>query len=272
MVKYCKIIYGCDIMPRMPRVKGENLIFHIIQRGNERKNIFRDDIDKHRYLEIFTEKFEEDYLELYGYCLMDNHVHLLLKVFDSDISNFMKKVNVSYVMYFNNRHKRYGNLFQNRFKSEIVNDDSYLLQASKYIHNNPVKAGMVSSPEEYKWSSYGVYIGACDDTFSIVNSDKILSILPSNNNTKTNAIGEYINFVRLDSTFDSSYRRFVELESKKEIKELDFKIASNILNGNYSDKKKMIINFKNRTSLTTREIGHLLDISASTVSRILKNH
>ncbi len=253
-------------MPRQPRLKGENLTYHIVQRGNGRKNIFVDDEDKRRYLYTLKKKTEKDHFQVYAYCLMDNHVHILAKVSDSDISEIMKKVNVSYVMYFNKKHKKYGHLFQNRFLSEIVNTNRYLLQASKYIHRNPVKACMVDNPEDYIWSSYRIYIGIEKDRFDIMNTDTILETISFN---KKDAINRYKEFVGYEDIMDNEHNKFMDMESKDERKKFDNELANKIINEKALSKEQLVIDIRNRTKLTTREIGKKLNISAATVSRIL---
>lgn len=144
-------------MARLPRIHSASAVYHIMLRGNEKHAIFLDDEDRIRFLDTLKIKKEENKFELYAYCLMDNHVHLLLNEKDSPIARIMKCINVSYAIYFNKKYNRVGHLFQDRFRSEAIDQDSYLLSAARYIHNNPVKAGIIESPEKYKWSSYISY-------------------------------------------------------------------------------------------------------------------
>ena len=126
-------------MPRTQRVRSNSGYYHIMLRGNERKNIFLSDEDKLRFMETVYEKKQEARFYLHSFCLMDNHIHLMLSEGLEDISSVMKRVTVSYVYYFNKKHKRVGHLFQDRFKSEVVDEDSYALSLARYIHQNPVK-------------------------------------------------------------------------------------------------------------------------------------
>lgn len=105
---------------------------------------------------------------------MDNHVHLLNNDNGSDISKLMKSINVSYVAYFNRVHERSSHLFQDRFRSEIVKDDRYLLEVSRYIHNNPVKAKLVKKPGDFKWSSYNIYSEKISDDFDLIDTSMVL--------------------------------------------------------------------------------------------------
>ncbi|MBP2629001.1 MAG: transposase [Firmicutes bacterium] len=114
--------------------------------------------------------------EIYAYCLMDNHVHLLLCDTKDEISRTMKRICVSYVYYFNKKYKRIGHLFQDRYRSEVVEEDAYLLSVARYIHKNPLKAGMVKRVEDYKWSSYAQYLSANKDKFNLIERSFLLSM------------------------------------------------------------------------------------------------
>lgn len=179
-------------MPRIARTKGEYSTYHIIQRGNERKSIFISDDDKVRFLDTLKKMKEKYNFAIEAYCLMDNHVHLLLNDNGNDISKIVKSINISYVYYFNRVYKRVGHLFQDRFKSEVIEDDKYLLTVSAYIHNNPVKAGMAKSPEEYKWSSFNCFIGREKIRPDMVRVERILSIFSE---SKRKSMEEYYNYV-----------------------------------------------------------------------------
>lgn len=141
-------------MSRQARIAGEYL--HIIVRGIGKQILFEDKSDNVRFLFYLRKYAEEDDITILAYCLMENHAHLLVKDPRSRISGFMKKMGVSYARYYNRKYDRTGHLFQDRFKSEIVADDAYLLSVYRYILNNPVKAGICKAAE-YPWSSYHEY-------------------------------------------------------------------------------------------------------------------
>ena len=141
-------------MPRQARQKGEYL--HIIVRGNGKQILFEDDSDRKTYLSLLQKYSAETGIDILAYCLMDNHVHLLVRDAAGTVSVFMKKLGVSYVQFYNTKYERTGHLFQDRYKSEVIDNDSYLLTVYRYILNNPVKAGICSA-EEYPWSSYREY-------------------------------------------------------------------------------------------------------------------
>lgn len=141
--------------PKRPWVSGA--IYHITNRGNRQEIIFRENIDYIVYLGILKETlkfYENDNYKLISYCLMSNHVHLLLKTGRKDPSFFMRRVNSMYARYFNSKYQYIGHLFQGRYFSNLINNVIELLEVSRYIHLNPVRAKMVDSPEKYMWSSY----------------------------------------------------------------------------------------------------------------------
>lgn len=185
-------------MPRQQRKKSKSGYYHVIMRGNERMNIFRDEKDKHRFIKTLSDKKLDDKKQksrffLYAFCLMDNHVHLIMSEGAEDIAKVMKRISVSYVHYFNKKYKRVGHLFQDRFMSEPVEDDNYLLALVRYIHQNPVKAGMVKSAGEYSWSSYNCYVNDNCCFLEFIQTDSVLCLISANKDTAKKLFEEYMN-------------------------------------------------------------------------------
>lgn len=145
-------------MPRQARKKSESGIYHILLRGINRQAIFEDENDRKVFLETIGMYKAEYHCQVYAYCLMNNHVHLLIKINDDKLHMFMRKVGSKYVYWYNWKYNRVGGLFQDRYKSEPVEDDSYFLTVLRYIHQNPVKAGICLDVAEYKESSFNDYI------------------------------------------------------------------------------------------------------------------
>lgn len=160
-------------MARKKRIWYPGAVYHITNRGNRRSDIFKDDEDYEVYLYNLKELKKRYPFEIYSYCLMTNHIHLQLKTVDVEIWHIMKDINQYYTKYFNDKYKFIGHLFQGRYKSELIENDGYNLQTSRYIHLNPVNADMVKKPIEYKWSSYESYMGIGKN--NLVNDDSILS-------------------------------------------------------------------------------------------------
>jgi len=145
-------------MPRAKRLIPVDLATHITSRGNNRQPVFTKDADKAFYHTLLSELKKENKVDIFHYCLMDNHIHLIAWLTaQSMLSRFMKQVNLCYFHYFKKNYDYSGHLWQDRFRSNIIDVDQYLLQCGKYIELNPVRAGIVSSPEQYRFSSYNHY-------------------------------------------------------------------------------------------------------------------
>ncbi len=153
------------------RKESEAGIYHVVSRGVGRQIIFEDDKDRRRYLDLLQKEIAEHHGEVLAWCLMDNHVHILLQIGLDGLSESMRAINSAYAVYFNKRHGRVGHLMQGRFKSEPVNSDEYLLTVVRYIHQNPEKAH-IAKTNEYPWSSYSEYIGDA----KIANTSYVLAI------------------------------------------------------------------------------------------------
>ncbi|MFH1149243.1 MAG: transposase [Actinomycetota bacterium] len=146
-------------MPRKERVQYEGAFYHVMSRGNDKKQVFIDNDDRWRFLEVLGKVVKESGLLCHGYCLMGNHYHLFLETPDGNLSDGMQRLNGWYCHYFNSRHGRVGHVMQGRFKSNIVDNDDYLFRLLRYICLNPIKDGFVSAPEHWRWSSYSATAG-----------------------------------------------------------------------------------------------------------------
>lgn len=146
-------------MSRPIRLEFPDALYHITSRGDRREDIYDDDADREAFLKIFSKVIEQNNWYCYSYCLMSNHYHLLVQTPDANLSKGMRQLNGIYTQYYNRRHGLTGHLFQGRYKSILVDQDAYLLELSRYIVLNPVKAGMVKSVEKWVWSSYRAMVG-----------------------------------------------------------------------------------------------------------------
>lgn len=145
-------------MPRTKRVLALDAALHAICRGNNRQDVFRTENDKLKYYNLMRELRHEDRIDILHYCLMDNHIHAILMLNpNSLVSRFMKQLNLTYFHYYRKLYGYFGHFWQDRFKSNIIEKDTYLLQCGKYIELNPVRAGIVCHPEQYLFSSYNYY-------------------------------------------------------------------------------------------------------------------
>lgn len=178
-------------MVRKPRVCFEGAFYHVTSRGDNKEKIFSNNWDRKKILHLLEKAKERFYFKLHVFVLMRNHYHLVIETSQQGtISQIMHYVNSNYTKHFNWSHKRSGHLFQARFHSVLIDRDAYLLEVSRYVHLNPVRAGLVSRPEDYKWSSYFTYIGAAKS--SLVDKDLILEMISPNPDSQ---IKLYIDFV-----------------------------------------------------------------------------
>ncbi len=149
-------------MPRQSRIDAPGALHHIIVRGIEKKPIFRDDADRDNFLERLKNILKDDAAFCFAWSLMPNHVHLLLKTGNTSISTIMRRLLTGYAVYYNRKHDRAGHLFQNRYKSILCQEDTYLLELVRYIHLNSLRAGIVTdleSLDRYKYSGHATIIG-----------------------------------------------------------------------------------------------------------------
>lgn len=144
-------------MGRAWRIEFEGALYHILSRGNEKRDIVSDDSDRRRLRDAIGEAAERFDLDIFAYVLMNNHYHLLLRTRQANLSRAMQWFGTTYTQRYNTRHGRSGHLFQGRFKSIIVENDAYLLRLSLYIHRNPVRAGVVERLADFPWSTYRTY-------------------------------------------------------------------------------------------------------------------
>lgn len=154
-------------MPRKPRLEVEGLCYHVIARGIERRQLFKEREDYRFFLDHLSEVLVATQIDCYAFCLMPNHLHLLLKQKSIPISRAMRRLLTRYALYFNKKYRRSGHLFQNRYKAIICQEEPYLLELIRYIHLNPVRAKIASTMEElsrYPFSGHALLIGRknCD--------------------------------------------------------------------------------------------------------------
>ena len=145
-------------MARRPRVFAAGLLYHVIVRGNQRRKTFRHDDDYRAYLDRLDKYRAQCHVRIYAFCLMPNHVHLLVETGSIPLAKFMQGVQQSYTQYFNLRYRKVGHLFQGRYKAIICERDKYLLALIRYIHLNPVRAKLASRPQQYRYSGHNSYL------------------------------------------------------------------------------------------------------------------
>ena len=146
-------------MLRPLRIEHAGGVFHVVARGNERAVVFRDDRDRERFLELLNEVARRYRWRVLAYCLMGNHFHLLVMTLEPTLARGMRQLNGVYAQWFNRRHRRVGHLFQGRYKAVVVQTDAHLRRTVRYLIRNPIRAGLSSRPEQWRWTSHRATVG-----------------------------------------------------------------------------------------------------------------
>lgn len=237
-------------------------------RGINRQGLFFDQDDYQCYLEAIQRVKEEGKAEVYGYCLMDNHVHLLLREKEEGMSSIMKRIGVTYAWWYNKKYDHSGHIFQDRYQSQPVEDNTYLLSVLRYIHNNPVKANLVQAAQEYPWSSCKLYYGDAYDTPAVgSNTAFILELLDGRKEVARNKFKEYMEQENSDVFLD------VVEKARKSDDGLCQEVQA-LLNGNpvmvlqtmeKEERDAIIRQIKQFAGVTQRQIARVLGINQSIV-------
>lgn len=246
-------------MPRQARLKSESGIYHIIMRGINRQSIFKDQEDNHRFLHALQHYKDLSGYKLYAYCLMGNHVHLLIHVDVEPLEQIMRRICGSYVYWYNKKYERIGNLFQDRFKSEAVEDDTYFLTVLRYIHQNPYKAGLVTELEKHKWSSYGVYINLETEKTKLLDPDFTLKIFDGDKKRALQAFIEFHSQVKDDSCLEIEDSHSISDQEAGEIIKSRFKLK------NVADIKKLESKQRNAC---LRQLKGIFNMSIRQIERL----
>lgn len=252
-------------MARIARRKSESGVYHVMLRGINKQIIFQDDEDKKRFLVALSSFKGANNYELYAYCLMDNHVHILMKEIKDTVSTAIKKICSSYVYWYNRKYDRCGHLFQERFKSEIVESDGYLLTVLRYIHQNPVKAGMMENVWECPWTSYNEYIRVP----FIVDVDYVLDLFSSNRNKAKDLFVGFNHEENEDKCMD--YEDSIKLTDKQiieHINRLGIRNISDLQNMNRDERNDLLKKLKNVEGTSLRQLSRVTGFSKSLIGKL----
>jgi len=231
-------------MPRIAREKSGSGIYHVMLRGIDRNDIFHEDSDFKLFLLSLKKAKEKEGFDLYAYCLMSNHIHLLIKEGLNNISVTMKRISVSYAQNYNVKYERTGHVFQGRFRSETVESEGAFITVLRYIIQNPIKAGIVMNISDYKWSSITDY----DPN----NSQGIVDI----------------SFI---SELFRSYKEFMGfLNTDLEITEMAIKLSNNrsILLLSKQEREQVVRKLRDITSASNSQISRTTGLSRGILQRI----
>jgi len=247
-------------MPRTARQESATGIYHIMLRGINQQTIFNDEEDYQKFLEVLKDCKAISVFEIYAYCLMSNHIHILIKVEKETLAQIVKRIGVRYVYWYNWKYYRRGHLFQDRFKSEPVEDDSYFLTVLRYIHQNPKKAWIAKQLDEYKYSSFNEYV---EENF-IVNTQFALGMVDK---------AQFILFNQAENDdkcleYDYSDFRITDIEAREIIKKISkCENIERFLNLEVEKRNKYIKMFKEK-GMSIRQISRLTGVNFGIVRGI----
>ena len=256
-------------MPRKPRIMSSTGIYHIILRSVNQHILFEEDSDYTKFLLILSDCVKKYDSQIYAYCLMDNHIHLLIQSSQDNLSSLFQSLGSKFVRWYNNKYSRSGHLFQERFHSVAIENDRSFLSVLAYIHNNPVKANVIRFPSEYRWSSYNAYYGAKD---SVVNVSFAYSICGSKESLIRYFSHE--NEVADDELFVNDHRETAHFLTDEKALSIfksytNLSSTSDVINLKKTKRNDYIRGLREK-GLTINQVARLMDVSATTVKRLCK--
>ena len=249
-------------MPRSARKKGKTGVYHIITRGINRQEIFQDDEDKNVYLDRLCRYKNECLYEVYAYCLMSNHIHLLIKEGEESISGIMKKIGASYVYWYNRKYDRVGHLFQDRYKSETIENDAQLLVTTRYILQNPVKIGLKIE----EWTSYTDYLRGS----GVTDTGLVMGILGNSKKEQMKEFISYMNDVDTNKYLEyENQNRMTDKNAKQKIMEIGKVQHCQELQNFDRQKRDYVIRKLRDEGITIRQLERLTGISRGRIQKTL---
>ncbi len=250
-------------MARQAREKSSTGIYHIMLRGIDGRNLFLDNEDRRVFIEKLLSAKTNGGFKLYGFCLMDNHVHLLMKE-SEDIGTSIKRITIGYVQWHNNKHGRTGHLFQNRYNSEVVESEDYLLTVLRYIHNNPQKAKIVKNVGDYPWSSYRQYLLEFSGESTYLDAELIVGFFLTRDN--------FVNFMNIkndDKCLDYKPLKKYTDASLKELIHNQYNLEQ-FREMSPEAKNLVIKKIYQTTGASIRQIGRVMGIGKNIIERAIK--
>ena len=246
-------------MPRRGRSVSGTGIYHVMLRGINKQVIYKDDEDNEKMLQTLLKVKTVSACKIFAYCLMMNHCHIAIKVEDEGLGQIFKRLGSRYVYWYNTKYNRIGHLFQDRYKSESIENDRHLLAVIRYIHQNPLKAGIVKDLSDYPWSSHNEYIRYP----KIVDTEYIYSIMDKN---------DFKNFCMQESVEkaledEQKQIRISDTEAKKRINEICGSSNTSEIQQQDSSEKRLHLRKLKEAGMSIRQINRLTGISKSIVER-----
>ncbi|MBN2875101.1 MAG: transposase [Spirochaetales bacterium] len=274
-------------MSRPLRIELAGGLYHVTSRGDRREEIYRDDEDREAWLEQLGAVCERFNWRVHAYCEMTNHYHFVVETPQANLSKGMRQLNGVYTQYFNRRHGLVGHLFQGRFKAILVERDAYLLELSRYVVLNPVRAGMVAEPGAWPWSSYGAMVGLAASR-PWLETDWLLAQFGSNRSRARQGYAAFVGEGNRSALWDG-LRHQVFLGSEPFVQQHVSTIASSMrlrevpraqrrplakaiaeYEHRYADRREAMARAFLSGAYTMQEIGEHFGVHYSTVSRAVR--
>lgn len=255
-------------MPRQPRKCSTTDYYHVMIRGINKEYLFKNNKHKEKFFDLIKKEEQEGLIKIGAWCIMDNHVHFVLKASLKEMSKAIKIVCLKYAAYYNNASNRIGPVFGDRYKSENIEDDNYMLQVIRYIHNNPLKANIVKNTSDYKWSSFNHFIKQSNFILK-EQKDFILRFFDNN-------ISQFIEYHK--QVDNNEY-----IEIKEEQEKFKLEVGQKIIEDFFEDKgiisekelasnpewkDELVVKLKSNSHLTLRQIAKLTGLSLNIVHKI----
>ena len=280
---------GGIVVPRKARERSRSGIYHIMLRGVNKQMIFEDIEDRWRFLRTVKRYKEVSGYFLYGYALMDNHVHLLIKEGKEGISAAVKRICSSYVYWYNEKYDRYGNLFQGRFRSETVESSGYFLKVLRYIHQNPMKAGLANNVFTSKWTSMNEYLDQVNivgdvvygniayagsvrfekmSTTNLVDVDFALRLFGLNRNEAIIRFVEYMEQPNDDECLEDTVKmRLKDQDVREQLRRLGIESVSVLQQLEKTERDSILVEMKKIPGVSIRQLSRVTGISTSVIHR-----
>ena len=260
-------------MPRTARVESPTGYYHVMMRGNNREAIFYKNSEKRYFMELLQQQVDNKNIFLSAYCLMDNHVHLLICSGLQEMSEALKWINIKFASYYNYKYQRAGHVFQGRFRSETIDTEEYFLQVIRYIHNNPIKAKIVEDAQSYEWSSYSYYIG---NKNSIIDATEIQKVIALFSNSIKNFVSFHLEeddseFLEISEDLQKEREERAQQIINRYLLQRDAGTGTKVLLDLERDvKEKIIKEMISKTRLTHRRIAEIMGVNRGMVHNIAK--
>ena len=248
-------------MPRAPRKKSSTGIYHVMLRGADRRIIFSDDEDCYKFLEAVQRAKKESGFQLYAYCLMGNHVHILLKEEKEPLEVIFKRIGSTYVYYYNWKYQLHGHLFQDRFRSEQVENDAYFMDVLRYICQNPVKAGLCEKPFDYPWLGCS---GITEDNVLLDSLDDLTELKGKN---LLKFVSEACNAEHLE---DTGTKRLTDREAIERLREISGCSEVQEIGGWKGERRDAAVIKALDIGISIRQLSRLTGISKAIIERIAR--